>query len=102
MGEFIKVAKVTDIGNGSMKGFVLGENKVLIANVDGKFYAIEDTCPHMGAKLSKGLLFNRTITCISHSAKFDVTTGQSAGDVTNKPVKVFEVRVNDGVVEVKL
>ena len=50
MGEFIKVAKAVEIGNGSMKGFVLGEKKVLVANVDGKYYAVEDSCPHLGAK----------------------------------------------------
>ena len=102
MGEFIKVAKAVEIGNGSMKGFVLGENKVLVANVDGKYYAVEDSCPHLGAKLSKGLLMGKHVTCMAHSAKFDVTSGQSLGDVTNKPVKTYEVRVNGEDIEVKL
>ena len=102
MGEFIKVAKAAEIGTGSMKGFVLGENKVLVANIDGKYYAIEDSCPHMGTKLSKGLLMGKNVTCMAHSAKFDVTSGLSLGDVTNKPAKTYEVRVNGEDIEVKL
>lgn len=102
MGEFIKVAKAAEIGTGSMKGFVLGGNKVLVANIDGKYYAIEDSCPHLGAKLSKGLLMGKHVTCTAHSAKFDVTNGQSLGDVTNKPTKTYEVQVNGEDIEVKL
>jgi nitrite reductase/ring-hydroxylating ferredoxin subunit len=102
MGEFIKVAKAAEIGAGSMKGFVLGENRVLVANVEGIYYAIEDRCPHLGANLSRGLLMGKNITCMAHSAKFDVTTGLSLGDVTNKPAKTYEVRVNGEDIEVNV
>lgn len=102
MGEFIKVAKAAEIGAGSIKGFVLGENKIMIANVGGKYYALEDHCPHMGAKLSTGILLGSTVMCMAHNAQFDVLSGQSLAGVTNKSAKAYEVRVNGEDIEVKL
>jgi nitrite reductase/ring-hydroxylating ferredoxin subunit len=48
----------------------------LIANVDGDFYAIGNSCTHAGGDLSKGSLEGKIVTCPRHGAKFDVTTGK--------------------------
>ncbi len=102
MGEFIKVAKAADIRAGFVKGFVVGENRIMIANVGGKYYALEDKCPHMGAKLSEGILLGSTIMCMAHNAQFDVLSGQSLAGVTNKSARAYEVRVNGEDIEVKV
>ena len=49
---------------------------VSIFNVDGKFYAVDDRCPHRGAPLSEGVITGTTVTCPWHGAKFDVTNGK--------------------------
>jgi len=49
---------------------------ILIANVDGQFYALDDRCGHMNALLSMGTLNGKIVTCPFHYAQFDVTTGQ--------------------------
>jgi nitrite reductase/ring-hydroxylating ferredoxin subunit len=99
MGEYVKVAKAAEIGVGSMKGFVLGGKKILVANVKGKYYALEDSCPHMGAKLSTGMLIGNIVMCMAHGAQFDVTTGKPL-TVTSEPTKSYEVRVNGDDIEV--
>jgi nitrite reductase/ring-hydroxylating ferredoxin subunit len=102
MGDFFKVAKAADIPSGTMKGYVVGEHKVLIANVGGAYHALEDKCTHMGAKLSTGMLFGNIIMCMVHAAQFDVITGKPLTLIGKGPVKKYEVRVSGEDVEVEL
>lgn len=73
---FVKVAETSEIPQGQMKVVRLAEKEVLIANVNGIFYAIGNICTHMSGDLSKGMLEGNTVTCPKHKAKFDVTTGK--------------------------
>lgn len=102
MADFVKVGKAADVKAGTVKGFVLGEHKVLIANVGGKYYALEDKCTHMGAKLSTGMLLGNIIMCMAHSAQYDVTTGEPLSGPGKAAVKAYEVRVNGEDLEIKL
>jgi nitrite reductase/ring-hydroxylating ferredoxin subunit len=81
--EFIEAAKVNEIEMGKMKSVELKGIDVMIANVDGKFYAMDDRCGHMNAMLSMGTLRGKTVVCPFHFAEFDVTTGK----VTKEPAK---------------
>jgi 3-phenylpropionate/trans-cinnamate dioxygenase ferredoxin subunit len=73
---FIKVAETPEIPVGEMKAVKLAELDVLIANVNGIYYAIGSICTHRSGDLSKGTLEGNTLTCPKHKAKFDVTTGK--------------------------
>jgi nitrite reductase (NADH) small subunit len=53
--------------------------RVVVANVEGQMFALEDRCPHLGGPLSKGVLRGRTITCPWHGWAVDVATGAVAG-----------------------
>ncbi len=75
--DFVEVAKTSEIEPGKMKSVEVKGVAVLIANVDGKFYAIDDRCGHMNAMLSMGTLTGKTVVCPFHFAEFDVTTGQN-------------------------
>jgi nitrite reductase/ring-hydroxylating ferredoxin subunit len=74
--DFVEVAKTSEIKLGKMKSVEVKGVDVLIANVDGKFYALDDRCGHMNAMLSMGVLRGKTVVCPFHFAEFDVTTGQ--------------------------
>lgn len=73
---FFKVAETSDVPVGKMKLVKVEEKEILIANVDGHFYAIGNRCTHAGGDLSKGSLEGNIITCPRHESKFDVTTGK--------------------------
>ena len=73
---FVKGAETSEIPLGQMKVVEIAEKEVLIANVNGVYYAIENSCTHMLGDLSKGNLEGNTLTCPKHKAKFDVTTGK--------------------------
>ena len=52
------------------------KKEIMIANIDGKYYAISDRCRHSNASLSMGSLNGKVVTCPLHGAQFDVTTGR--------------------------
>ncbi len=89
---FVKVAETSDIPLGQMKTVKLAELDVLIANVNGIYYAIDNICTHKGGDLSKGTLEGSTVSCPKHKAKFDVTTGK----VTSGPkVPLMHPKIKD-------
>lgn len=90
---FVKVAKTSEISPGSIKGYVVGNTKIAVTNVDGRFYAIEDRCAHQGQPLSGGLVMGNTVMCLFHGAQFDVITGQSQTTLTSESVKTFPVKI---------
>jgi nitrite reductase/ring-hydroxylating ferredoxin subunit len=74
---FVEVAEVSEIAPGTMKSYLAGIRQVLVANIDGKFYSMNNTCTHEEQSLSQGTLTGKIVTCPLHGAKFDVTTGKN-------------------------
>ena len=72
---FEKVAETQEISPGQMKAVKFGAEEVLLANVNGIYYAIGNVCTHERGNLSKGTLQGNIVTCPKHKAQFDVTTG---------------------------
>ena len=100
---FVEVGAVSEIPRGTMKSFSVGIWQVLVANVDDKFFAINNYCTHEAASLSQGTLKGSTVTCPEHGAKFDVRTakclaGPKAAFLREKckDNRVFEVKVEGG------
>jgi 3-phenylpropionate/trans-cinnamate dioxygenase ferredoxin component len=77
MGRYLSAGTVASIQSGQMLAVNLEGHEVLLANVGGAIYAINDICPHMGGKLSKGILKGNVVTCPRHGSQFDVTTGKN-------------------------
>jgi 3-phenylpropionate/trans-cinnamate dioxygenase ferredoxin component len=77
MGTFIVAGKISDYPVGAMRAINLEGTDVLVANVGGKIYALNNRCPHMGGNLSKGILNGQVVTCPLHGSQFDITTGEN-------------------------
>ena len=90
--QYVKLAGVDDVKPGEKKKFVLNNKAILLINVDGAFYALDNRCPHMGGSLGDGDLEGVTLTCPRHGAKFDVRTGKSVG---NAKLAFLSVKVGD-------
>ncbi len=94
MATFTKALGVSDLPPGSMKTVVVGGNKLAIANVDGDFFAIDDTCSHAQCSLgTEGFIDDNVVTCGCHGATFDVTSGKvmslpAITDVASYPIKI--------------
>ena len=85
MGKII-VGKASDIPSGKMQKITADGKEILVVNIGGTYYAINDTCTHAGASLSEGTLDGPIITCGWHGAKFDCKTGK---------LSAFPAKIND-------
>ncbi|HEY7082322.1 MAG TPA: Rieske 2Fe-2S domain-containing protein [Nitrososphaeraceae archaeon] len=88
--EFVEVAKVHEITDGKMKNVEVEGKEVLLANVNGKFYAMSDRCGHMNALLSMGNIKENIVTCPFHGARYDVTTGKKVSEPILTPPENME------------
>ncbi len=85
MGKVI-ASKVSDIPPGKMIKIKVDGKDVMIANIEGDFCAMDDTCTHSGSSLSEGTLEGCVVTCGWHGAKFDCKTGK---------LDKFPAKIND-------
>lgn len=103
MDGFVTVASVNELTAGSMKTVVVSGIRVALANVDGEFFAIADTCSHEQCSLgTKGVLDGNVVICGCHGANFDVTTGKVMALPAPSDVASYEVKVENGQVLVKI
>ncbi len=73
---FVRAARAQDVPPGKIYEFQVGGQAVAIANVGGKFHAINSVCAHEGGPLGEGELDGTTVTCPWHMWQYDVTTGK--------------------------
>ncbi len=76
MAKWVKVAEIDEVPVGAGRAFTIEGNTIAIFNVDGKLYAIDDSCPHQGSSLAMGQLEGCIVTCRSHGMKVNVTAGK--------------------------
>lgn len=100
MSNFVKVASTAEIPQGMMKKVMLGTQPVLIANVEGKYYAIGDVCTHAGGPLHQGRLSGNEVVCPWHGSHFDLATGQVKRGPALRAEPAYEVTVEGD--EIKL
>jgi 3-phenylpropionate/trans-cinnamate dioxygenase ferredoxin component len=76
MGAFVEVLGVDDLKDSELRGLTVRGRALLVAKVAGRFYAADDRCPHMGARLSKGKLDGTVLICPRHHSRFDLADGR--------------------------
>lgn len=97
-----KVARTNDLENGAMKQVSVGETDVLLANLDGKFYAVGAKCTHYGAPLAQGTISEGKVICPWHHACFEVKEGKQLEPPGLDSLPRFEVREEGGDVFVSV
>jgi nitrite reductase (NADH) small subunit/3-phenylpropionate/trans-cinnamate dioxygenase ferredoxin subunit len=101
MSDFVTVAKVGDIPDGQGQAYAVNGRMVAVFNEGGKFSAIDDFCPHMGASLAGGYLEAGVVTCPWHAWRFGIHDGKWCDNPKIK-IDAFEVRVEGDEVQVKV
>jgi len=98
-----------DLKPGEMKKFQVSGTDIMVSNVDGQFYAIANTCTHMGGSLADGILSGYVVKCPRHGAEYDVRTGECVGElkflfVKKKTggVKSYPVKFENGNVSINI
>jgi len=93
MPRYVKVARADEIPPGEKKIVEVDGLLVVLVNLDGEFYAIEDVCTHDGGPLGEGELEGHELICPRHGARFDVRTGDVLRLPAPVPVPTYQVRV---------
>ncbi len=97
---FITVATTDEIKPGERIVVEIDDVWVIVFNVGGEYYALEDMCSHEEYYLSEGELDGYAIECPKHGAKFDVRNGKVLAPPAVVPVKWYKVQVVGDEVQV--
>ena len=101
--SFVKIGPLSEFEDLEAGKLVeVSGQSVAVFNIAGRYYAIENTCPHRGGPLAEGMMAGEEIICPWHGARFDVKTGEVMGPPAQQGVKSFPVRVNGSDLEVEL
>ena len=100
MAEYVAVAQVEEVKPGERIVLDVKEHYIVLFNVDGTYYAIEDLCTHDDGPLGDGELSGTIIECPRHGAQFDITTGRVVRMPAITPVPRYDVRVVDGTIQI--
>jgi 3-phenylpropionate/trans-cinnamate dioxygenase ferredoxin subunit len=76
VSDFIPVAIVTDVKDGTMKKIMVEGYEFLLARIQERYYCTDAYCPHLGGDLSQGTLAGTVLTCPLHHSQFDITDGR--------------------------
>lgn len=76
----VRVCSVNDVPVGTGRAFNVNGKEIALFNVQGKFYAIDQNCPHESGPLSEGDLNGKIVTCPFHALMFDLETGKATQD----------------------
>ena len=96
MDGFTSVAAVADIPEEGLLAVELAGQPVVLARVGDAIHAVGGICSHAEAKLAEGSLFEECLMCPVHGGEFDVRTGEAITLPATDPIRVYQVRLQDG------
>src|SRR5437773_12537825 len=101
MPEFHTIARVGEIPEGEGRAFAVAGRAIAVFQDGGRYYAIDDTCPHAGASLARGTLVSGTVVCAWHGWRFHLCDGRWA-DYAKLRIAAYPVRVVGEEIQVEL
>src|SRR3970040_3180585 len=90
---FVQAATAGELAPGRMKRLDIGNRRILLANVGGRYYAVDDTCTHEDASLSAGFLQGEWVKCPLHGSRFNVRTGEVVEEPASEKLATYPVRI---------
>lgn len=98
---FHSVAKVGEIPEGQGRVVEVGGKLIAVFLDEGQYYAIDDACPHQGAPLSDGIVFDKSVTCTWHGWRFSLVDGKHL-EGSRCRVATYAVRVEGDEIQVAI
>jgi len=109
VGDYIHVGTTSELEDGTIKKVSAQGHEILLTRIGGKYYAVDNRCPHVGGNLSPGKLEGIIVTCPRQGSQFDLSDGRvvrwlkSSGLISTvskalkrpKPLAVYNVKVED-------
>lgn len=101
MSEFVTVAEIKDLEPGQGKVVEVKGRAIALFNIGGTFYALDNTCLHMGGPVGEGYVEGDMVTCPWHGWQYKVETGETEFEPDQK-LQTFEVKVEGEEVKIRL
>jgi 3-phenylpropionate/trans-cinnamate dioxygenase ferredoxin subunit len=102
MPDWHDVAAAADLADDTPITVKVGERDIGLYSLNGRYYALEDVCPHAYALLSQGFVDGEEVECPLHGAKFHIPTGKCTKEPADRDLARYEVRVGGGRLFVKV
>jgi nitrite reductase (NADH) small subunit len=101
MSERVLICQASDLTENCGKAFPVGDRMIAVFLHAGKVYAMDDFCPHMGASLADGCLYQGSVACPWHAWRFDLKDGTWLDNPKIKTA-VYTVEIVDQQVYIEL
>ncbi len=88
-----RVAKTTELQPGQARQVSVSGRVLAIYNIDGAFYATDDTCTHALASLSEGYIEGDVVECPLHQGCFHIPSGKAMGPPVTQDLRVYPVKI---------
>ena len=102
MSRFVEVARTADVPEQCAIGVNVEGKRIALFNIDGDFYALDDTCSHRGGPLSEGTVNGEQVVCPWHGAHFNIKTGEVTLPPARKDLTRYKVRVKGDAIEIEV
>ena len=102
MAEFVSVAQIDDIADGSAQSFTVNGVMIAVVNCNGEIYAVNNICSHAYAELHEGEVDTDdcTIECPLHGSLFDLASGRPRSLPAVAPVETYPVQIVGAEIQV--
>jgi 3-phenylpropionate/trans-cinnamate dioxygenase ferredoxin subunit len=101
MEQWTVAARAGELAPGEHKIVDVDGTRMVLFNLEGAYYAIEDVCTHDGGALDGGCVKGDQIICPRHGARFCIKTGAALTPPAYEPVSTFPVRLLNGEIQVR-
>ncbi len=98
---FVKVARCEEVVEGKGKTVELEGVLIALFKAEGRFYAIDNACLHLGAPLGDGDVYGTRVVCPLHGWEYDFTTGCNVDDPSMR-LRCYGVHIDGDDIEIEL
>jgi 3-phenylpropionate/trans-cinnamate dioxygenase ferredoxin subunit len=100
--RFVKALELSKLAPGTMAGVEVEGKQILLSNLGGDVYAVDGVCTHEESLLSQGFMIEERVVCQLHLSQFDLRTGEVSNPPATEPLKLYNVKIEDGSIFVEI
>ncbi len=100
--NFVEAAELDAVKTGKMMRISIQDQDILLANVDGTIYAVDNICSHEDASLYNGALKGRCVECPLHGSLFDLADGKPQTEPATEAIRTYPVKIKNNMILIGL
>ena len=102
MATWYDIDNVNNFPVNTHRSVEIADQRLIISNIDGQFFAVQDICTHDGGILSDGDFIDGELVCPRHGARFSAKTGDVLAPPAYESLSTFPTRIKDGKIQIEL